>query len=169
MQRKISTLPLLLALAGLLVVATVPAGAAGSKKKKEPGAAQKLYNSGVDLMEAGDYPAAQSQFESALEIKEDFAEAHNNLAYSMRKQGAEHYEAARQHYDRAIELDPKLAQAYMYRGALSAIEGDETAAKADHAKLLELDVDLAAQLLAVIASGKEPEDLGGLAGSWQGD
>ncbi len=168
MLRKNSIWPFLLTLAALLISAAAPAEAAGSKKKSEPGPAYQLYNEGVSLMEAGDFSAAKAKFEAALEEEEAFAEAHNNLAYSLRKHGEEHYAAAREHYDRAIELDPELAQAYMYRGVLNVMEGDEAAAKADHAQLLQLDTDLAAQLLAVIASGEEPEDLSGLAGPWQG-
>ena len=169
MLRKNSIWPFLLPLAAFLISTTAPVEAAGSKKKKsEPGPAYQQYNEGVSLMEAGDFSAARARFEAALEEKDDFAEAHNNLAYSLRKHGKEHYAAARKHYDRAIELDPKLAQAYMYRGVLNVMEGDEAAAKADHAELLQLDTDLAAQLLAVIASGEEPEDLSGLSGSWEG-
>lgn len=168
MLRKNSIWPFLLTLAALLVSTTAPAEAAGSKKKTEPGPAYQHYNEGVSLMEAGDFSAAKAKFEAALEEKEEFAEAHNNLAYSLRKHGKEHYEAARKHYDRAIELDSKLAQAYMYRGVLNVMEGDEAAAKADHGLLLKLDTDLAAQLLAVIASGEEPEALSGLTGPWQG-
>ena len=142
--------------------------AAGSKKKEEPKANHEtLYNAGVALLESGDWKAAATKFEAALGAKEDFAEAHNNLGYVLRKLGAENYEKARDHYDRALELNPKLAQAYHYRGVLHTLAGDETAAKADHAKLLELDRELADELMAVIASGEEPEGNGGAAGKWK--
>ncbi len=37
---------------------------------------------------------AEKQFREAFEIKERFAEAHNNLAYTLRKQGADHFDEA---------------------------------------------------------------------------
>jgi len=89
-----------------------------TSKKKEPEPAVKLYNRGVELMAKGQFASAQAFFASALAKKEDFAEAHNNLGYVLRKQGKEHYDEALQHYNRAIELNPKLAQAYEYRGVL---------------------------------------------------
>jgi tetratricopeptide (TPR) repeat protein len=144
----------------------VPVQAAGSKSKKEekPGVAD--YNDGVKLMKKGDFAAAQEKFEAALAENEQFAEAHNNLAFSLRKQGASNHDKALAHYDRAIELDPELAEAYMYRGVLHSLMGNEEKALADHARLLELDRKLADALQAAIASGEEPEGLEGLAKKW---
>jgi tetratricopeptide (TPR) repeat protein len=147
-------------------MAAVPVQAAGSKSKKEgePGVAE--YNAGVKLMKNGDFAAAQEKFEAALAENEQFAEAHNNLAFSLRKQGASKQDKALAHYDRAIELDPELAEAYMYRGVLHSLMGNEEKALADHARLLELDRKLAGALQAAIASGEEPEGLEGLAKKW---
>jgi tetratricopeptide (TPR) repeat protein len=144
--------------------------ARGSSKKPEDGAAEavKLYNKGVDLMAKGDYAAAQERFAEAIAKKEDFAEAHNNLGYTLRKQGKGSYDAALEHYNRAIELNPKLAAAYHYRGVLHALRGDEAKAKADHAELAELDRTMADELLQVIASGEEPKGDAGAAAKWAG-
>ena len=89
-----------------LAVAAVPVQAAGSKTKSEdkPGVAD--YNAGVKLMKKGKFVEAEKKFEAALAENESFAEAHNNLAYSLRKQGPEHHDEALGHYNRAIELDP---------------------------------------------------------------
>ncbi len=114
-------------------------------------------------MQKGDFAAAATKFQKALAEKPDFAEAHNNLAFSLRKQGKENFTAALQHYNKALELNPKLAQAYHYRGVLYVLQGNEAAAKADHAKLLELDRALADELLKVIASKEEPAGYGGAA------
>ena len=158
--------PLLLAVAFALLVAT-SVHAAGSKPKAEPkDTAEKVFNQGVQALESGDYGAAAEAFEKAVDMKADFAEAHNNLAYSLRKQGSDHHKAALEHYNKAIELDPKLAQAYHYRGILHTLAGDEKAAKADHQALLELDRELADALMHVIASGEEPEGLGGAVTDW---
>ena len=149
-----------------LVLSVGAAQAADSKPKPEvePGVAE--YNLGVKLMKKGQFAEAQAKFEEALAENENIAEAHNNLAFSLRKQGEANYDRAMQHYDRAISLDPELAEAYMYRGVLHARMGDEAAALADHAKLVELDRKLADALQAAIASGEEPEGLEGLAKSW---
>lgn len=142
--------------------------AAGTPKEEAPEtSAHDHYNEGVDLLHDGDYAAAAEKFEAALEQDDAFAEAHNNLAYSLRKQGADHYDAALKHYNRAIELKSDLAQAYHYRGVLHALAGDAAKAKADHASLVGLDSELADALMKVIASGEEPDGMAGAAGRWQ--
>jgi len=109
------------------------------------------YNAGVKLLLDQRYAEAQAQFEAALAQDEALAEAHNNLAYSLRMQGAGNYDRALKHYNRALELKPDLAQAYMYRGVLFTQMGDMARARADHERLLTLDPGLAAQLEAAIA------------------
>jgi tetratricopeptide (TPR) repeat protein len=52
----------------------------------------KIYNKGVKLMLDKKFGKAEKQFRKALEINERFAEAHNNLAYTLRKQGADHFD-----------------------------------------------------------------------------
>ena len=117
--------------------------------------AVSAYNEGVKLMRDKHYAVAQEQFEQALTLDETLAEAHNNLAFSLRMQGTHNVEQALQHYQRAIELKPDLAQAYMYRGVLFTQMGDLARARADHAKLLALDQALAAKLERVIAGASE--------------
>jgi tetratricopeptide (TPR) repeat protein len=117
--------------------------------------AVNAYNEGVKLMLDKHYAAAQEQFELALTLDETLAEGHNNLAFSLRMQGAHNFERALQHYQRAIELKPDLAQAYMYRGVLFTQMGDLARARADHAKLLALDQALAAKLERIIAGTGE--------------
>ena len=109
------------------------------------------YNDGVALLLDGNYAAAQAKFEAALAQDEKLAEAHNNLAFSLRMQGTRNFERALSHYNRALELKPDLAQAYMYRGVLFTQMGDVARARADHERLLKLDARLAAELEAVIA------------------
>ena len=142
--------------------------AAGSSSQPagdtRPGVSQ--YNSGVKLMQKGKYEKAAKKFEAALKKNPDMAEAHNNLGYSLRKQGAGNNERALSHYNRAIELKPDLAEAYMYRGVLHALMGNEKKALEDHSKLTHLDRRLAEALQAAIASGEEPEGLDGLAKTW---
>lgn len=160
------TSPRMVILVLAIALLAAPAFGAGSSKKEKPkDDAETHYNTGVDLIKKGDYAKASEHFTKAVSMKDDFAEAHNNLGYSLRKQGAEHYEKALSHYNRALELDPKLAQAYHYRGVLHALAGDEAKAKADHGSLLKLDRELADELMKVLASGEEPKGNAGLA--WQ--
>ena len=125
--------------------------------------AVSAYNEGVTLMRDKHYAAAQEQFEQALALDEALAEAHNNLAFSLRMQGTHNFERALHHYNRALELKPDLARAYMYRGVLFTHMGDLARARADHAKLLALDQELAAKLEGIIAGTGRRDEYDGLA------
>lgn len=129
--------------------------------------AVRAYNEGVVLMRAKHYAAAQEQFEQALALDEGLAEAHNNLAFSLRMQGTHNFARALHHYQRALELKPDLARAYMYRGVLFTQMGDLARARADHATLLALDPELAAKLERIIAGADERDAYDGLAGAPQ--
>jgi Flp pilus assembly protein TadD len=124
------------------------------------------YNEGVSLMRDKHYAATQEKFEQALALDETLAEAHNNLAFSLRQQGAYNFTRSLQHYNRALELKPDLARAYMYRGVLFTQMGDLTRARADHAQLLTLDPELAARLERIIAGADERDEYDGLAGAY---
>jgi tetratricopeptide (TPR) repeat protein len=128
----------------------VPKGGAGER-------AVTAYNEGVKLMVDKRYAAAQQKFEEALAADEKLAEAHNNLAFSLRMQGAVNRERALRHYNRALELKPDLARAYMYRGVLFTQMGDLVRAQADHARLRALDPQLAARLERIMAGDGRDE------------
>lgn len=155
----------LLALAAAAAVAVesdplpVPAGGARAD-------AVRLYNDGVALLVARNFREAQARFEAALAIDGELAEAHNNLAYALRMQGRHNFGASLTHYDRAIALKPKLAQAYMYRGVLFSQQGDLERARADLAVLRTLDATLAAQLERALA-GDAAADRGGIAAQYE--
>jgi tetratricopeptide (TPR) repeat protein len=115
------------------------------------------YNKGVELMLEKKFSSAEKWFRKALASREQFAEAHNNLAYVLRKQGADHFEESLKHYNRAIEIQPNLPQPYMYRGVLYVQMVKIDLAKKDHLKLKSLDASLAAELQYVIINGREKE------------
>jgi tetratricopeptide (TPR) repeat protein len=142
----------------LLLLSTSLAVAAGSPSVK-PSVSKdvKYYNTGVELMMAKQFNRAESQFRKALARNERFAEAHNNLAFTLRKQGPEHYAEALRHYNRAIELKPGLAEPYMYRGVLHAQMGNRELAVDDHDKLAAMNSPLAAELQFVVENGREKE------------
>ena len=131
---------------------------------KRPGV--KEYNAGVKLMQKGIFEKAEAKFRAAVKKKPDMADAYNNLGYSIRKQGRDRFADALNQYNRAIELKPALAEAYMYRGVLHMLMGNEDKALADHRSLTKLNRNLADSLRAAIASGEEPAGLDGLAKKW---
>lgn len=149
----------------LLATNTLAAGSSSvSTSDTRPGVSE--YNAGVELMQKGHFSKAQAEFEAALKKNPSMAEAHNNLGYSLRKQGSANHDTALEHYNRAIELKDDLAEAYMYRGVLHMLMGNEAKALEDHRSLTKLDRKLADALQAAIASGEEPDGLEGLAKSW---
>lgn len=117
----------------------------------------KIYNDGVALMKAKKFNQAEKQFRKALALNKRFAEAHNNLAYTLRKQGPDHYEEALKHYNRAIELKPSLDEPYMYRGVLYVQMGNKTLALDDHSTLVAMNSPLASELEFVVENGREKE------------
>jgi tetratricopeptide (TPR) repeat protein len=124
----------------------------------------KYYNKGVELMLDKNFSSAEKRFRKALAYRERFAEAHNNLAYVLRKQGPDHFGESLKHYNRSIELNPSLSQPYMYRGVLYVQMGKMSLAQKDHVKLKDLDEALALELQYVIENGreKEPEQFFGI-------
>jgi Flp pilus assembly protein TadD len=121
MQRKRLWIGVLLGVAVLLRSPAVPAVESDplpAPKGTPHERAISVYNEGVSLMRDKHYTAAQEKFEQALALDETLAEAHNNLAFSLRQQGTHNFARSLHHYNRALELKPDLARAYMYRGVL---------------------------------------------------
>jgi tetratricopeptide (TPR) repeat protein len=115
------------------------------------------YNEGVTLMKAKKFAAAQVKFEAAVKANPNLAEAHNNLAYCLRKQSPENFASSLQHYNTALRLNPKLAQAYEYRGVLFVEMGKKEDAQKDLATLKQLDPKLAVLLETAIKAGKDTD------------
>ena len=115
------------------------------------------YNEGVSLMNAKKFAAAQVKFEEALKANPNLAEAHNNLAYCLRKQSPENFSSSLQHYNTALKLNPKLARAYEYRGVLYVEMGRKADAEKDLATLKQLDPKLAVNLATAIKAGKDTD------------
>jgi tetratricopeptide (TPR) repeat protein len=150
----------------ILILFIVPNVMAAGSASSTPAVSKdiKIYNKGVKLMLDKKFVKAEKRFREALEINERFAEAHNNLAYTLRKQGAGHFDEALMHYNRAIELNPNLPEPYMYRGVLYVQMGNKSLALKDHEKLLAMDSPLAEELEYVVIYGneKEPEQFFGV-------
>src|SRR5260370_9834670 len=131
----------------------------GFPQIKQENPAIKAYNEGVDLMKAKQFAKAQAKFEEALKANPNLAEAHNNLAFVLRKQGSQNYQLSLGHYDKAIQLKPKLAEAYMYRGVLYAIMGHKAEDQADLAVLKKINPRYAKELDEFIKTGNEDQEL----------
>jgi tetratricopeptide (TPR) repeat protein len=130
--------------------------------QQEVGAsAFQTYNKGVDLMHVRKFAAAQAMFEQAIRDYPNFAEAHNNLGFTLRQQGPQNYAKALQHYNKAIQLKPNMPETYEYRGVLLAKMGRKADAQKDLATLKKLNSKLAAELEQFLKSGKEVEEYGG--------
>lgn len=170
MSRPRATLPAVL-LASWMLVAMGTANAVESDPLPVPKTgsradAVRLYNDGVALLLSRNFREAQQKFEVALALDERLAEAHNNLAFALRMQGHQNFASSLQHYNRAIELKPDLAQAYMYRGVLFMQQGDEVRARQDLERLRRLDARLAAELERVVEGADEGRNSGGVAAQY---
>jgi len=133
----------------------------GFPQVKQENPAIKAYNEGVDLMKAKQFARAQAKFEQAIKANPNLAEAHNNLAFVLRKQGSQNFQLSLEHYNKAIQLKPNLAEAYMYRGVLYSQMGRKADAQADLAKLQKMNPHLANELADFIKTGKEDDELYG--------
>ena len=105
--------------------------------------------------------AAQAMFEQAIRHNPNFAEAHNNLAFTLRQQGPRNYAKALQHYNKAIQLKPNMPETYECRGVLFAKMGRKADAQKDLDTLKKLNSKLAGELEHFLKTGREIEDYGG--------
>ncbi|MEZ9421439.1 hypothetical protein BCT86_07360 [Vibrio breoganii] len=155
---------LTLLLSSSLVVSSAFAAGSGSYHSNSSSSAERLYNQGVKLMMDKKYAKAEKKFRSAIKKDTELAEAHNNLAYTLRKQGSENYKAALTHYNKAIYLDSKLPEPYMYRGVLYVQMGDKQRALKDYQTLIQMGSPLAEELEYVVKNGREktPEQFFGV-------
>jgi tetratricopeptide (TPR) repeat protein len=154
---------LLLFIGSFLINSAVLAAPSRPSKPEVP-REMRLFESSLEHLLNMRLRPAQRGFEQVLRIDESFAEAHVNLAFVLRKQGEDFFEKALEHYNRAIALNDELAEAFMYRGVLYVQMGETEKALQDHASLLELNEELAAELQWVIENGheKDPEQFFGV-------
>jgi hypothetical protein len=73
------------------VLPTLGAGSAKQLVQKDSDPSITVYNQGVELILAKRFPKARAKFWLAVKENARFAEAHNNLGYTLRKQGAAFY------------------------------------------------------------------------------
>lgn len=140
-----------------VMIVPVAFGAGSQSVQPEVGKDVKYYNKGVERLMDKKFASAEKQFRKALEKDPNFAEAHNNLAYVLRKQGSDMFDEALAHYNQAVSLKPDLPEPYMYRGVLHVQMGNKNLALKDHKTLEKLNPTLAKELEYVIENEKEKE------------
>jgi tetratricopeptide (TPR) repeat protein len=79
----------------------------------------------------------------------------------VRLQGSANFQKSLAYYNKAIQLKPKLAEAYMYRGVLYAQMGRKADAQADLVLLKKMNGHLAKELEQFMQTGKEDDELYG--------
>ena len=96
---------------------------------------------GIALTEEGNYEQAISEFDKAIELDPDYAEAYSNRGIAYGSQGD--FDSAMTDFNKAIELDPESAEAYSNRGIAYGGQGDFDSAMTDFNKAIELDPEYA--------------------------
>jgi tetratricopeptide (TPR) repeat protein len=82
-------------------------------------------------------------------------QAHLLAAYCLRRLGPANYAASLQHLNSALQLNPKMAEAYESRGVLYVQMGKKADAQKDLATLKQLDPKLVPGLDIAIKTGKD--------------
>jgi tetratricopeptide (TPR) repeat protein len=127
MRRNIF-LAFFLLLAGVLFAAGTEGGggsgsSSGAKARPSPvPTALDIYNEGYALSNAGRYQEAAADFQKAIDMKSDYAEAYNMLGYCTRKMG--NVAGAFAFYDKALQLKPNFPEAREYYGEAYLQEGN---------------------------------------------
>ncbi|MGH9555569.1 MAG: tetratricopeptide repeat protein [Terriglobales bacterium] len=126
---------------------------------KAPQGARKEYEKGRRAAEVGDWSKATKHFERAVALYPQYASAHNGLGLALEMQ--EQREAARQAFQRALDVDAKFARPYVHLARLCLADNKPSQALALMEKGTALEpsnpegLTLLAQ--AQLASGK-PDD-----------
>ncbi len=132
------------ALAAWLALASgVSAQVVGTERRKIPQdpeakALNQLLADAQTALDRKDYAAAAKDYQSYLEKKPDDASIHFQLAYTYTALGK--LSDARPEYQKAIDLNPKMAEAYLNLG-LTLVDTDPAAAIAPLSKSVELKPD----------------------------
>ena len=106
------------------------------------------------------FAQAEGKFEQAVKLDPGFAEAYNNL-HQRSQQGPANFQKSLAYYNKAIQLKPKSAEAYMYRGVLYTQMGRKADAQADLVLLKKMNGHLAKELEQFMQTGKEDDELYG--------
>lgn len=113
-----------------------------------PDRAIAAYQRGVALLDAGEYAAAVPEFDRAVGLDDQFAQAYWGRGDALMSLGE--YETAVTDFSRVIVMHPKtFPSIYIYRAAAYTQLGDYAAAIADYRTLLTLNPDEEMRRLAL--------------------
>ena len=90
--------------------------------KSGPSSAVDWYNAGFSASDAGRYQEALTDFNNAISMKPDYAEAYNMLGFCTRKLG--NVNQAFTYYEKALKLKPNFPEAREYYGEAYLQEGN---------------------------------------------
>ena len=102
--------------------------------------AERLYNEGITLFDAGQFMQALSKFNESIQEKPSFEKAIFNRG--VVKIELKDYTGAITDFDKSIQLSPS-AKAYFNRGKAKHELSDRDGAFADYSKAIELDANFA--------------------------
>ena len=140
MKKKIIWLAVTFSIVATLVVAACAAEVAEEEEAVPAvGTAVEHDERGIVFALAGLYEQAITEFNKAIELDPEYAEAYNNRGNAYWNKG--NFDRAIADYDKAIELDPEYAEAYSNRGFVYYLKGELTKAISDLEKCLELSDD----------------------------
>jgi tetratricopeptide (TPR) repeat protein len=99
--------------------------------------AKAFYDSGVDKYDAGDYKGAIADYDQAIKLKPDYADAHYNRGFIL-AHDLNQYQQALSDFDLVIRLNPKSANAYAGRGNIYYQEGEIQKAIEDYTQAITI-------------------------------
>jgi tetratricopeptide (TPR) repeat protein len=97
------------------------------------------YSWGLALAQQGKLSEAMEHYQTALRLKPDYADAHNNVGAVLADQGK--LAEASEHYQRALQIRPEYAQAHYNLGAALAQQGKPAEAIAHYRQALRIKPD----------------------------
>ena len=144
--------------AGLVFASGSSGGSSGSSGAGSSGApmsaaapktALDWYNRGYDAAQAQRYQEGVTDFNKAIALKADYAEAYNMLGFCTRKLG--NVPQAMTYYDTALRLKPNFPEAREYYGEAYLQQGNLAKAVQQYVILYKAGSKNAAELLDSIA------------------
>lgn len=78
--------------------------------------AEEFFNQGNLFYDLGDFEKAEEQYKRAIQLNQEYTEAHNNLGVLF--YNSEKYEKAEEEYREAIRINPEGAEAHYKLGVL---------------------------------------------------
>ena len=127
---------------------TQPSDTSSSRSVGTPKTAADFYAVGFKASAAKNYTDAINDFNSAIVIKADYAEAYNMLGYCLRMTG--NVQDSMKNYQKALELKPNFPEAREYYGEAFLMDNNLNGAVAQYIVIQKTNKRQAEILLASI-------------------